>query len=170
MAENRTSGASVEAALSGELDVAVVGAGFAGLYMLHCLRGLGMSAVAFEAGGDVGGTWYWNRYPGARCDVESLQYSYAFSDELQREWSWSERYAAQPEILAYARHVAARLDLRRDIRLATRVVSAVLDEAAGRWTIRTDRGDAVRARFCVMATGCLSVPRAPDLPIPGTTL
>jgi len=168
MAENRTSGASVEAALSGELDVAVVGAGFAGLYMLHCLRGLGMSAVAFEAGGDVGGTWYWNRYPGARCDVESLQYSYAFSDELQREWSWSERYAAQPEILAYARHVAARLDLRRDIRLATRVVSAVLDEAAGRWTIRTDRGDAVRARFCVMATGCLSVPRAPDLPGLGT--
>ena len=147
-----------------EHKVLVVGAGFAGLYMLHCLNGLGMSAVAFEAGGDVGGTWYWNRYPGARCDVESLQYSYAFSDELQQEWSWSERYAAQPEILSYARHVADRLDLRRHIRLATRVISVAFDEAADRWMIRTDRGDAVSARFCVMATGCLSTARVPDFP------
>ena len=150
--------------LEGRLDVVVVGAGFAGLYMLHCLRGLGLSAVAFEAGQDVGGTWYWNRYPGARCDVESLQYSYAFSDDLQQDWSWSERYATQPEILTYARHVADRLDLRRQIRFGTRVTSAVFDEAAERWLVRTDRGDAVSAQFCVMATGCLSTARVPDFP------
>jgi cyclohexanone monooxygenase len=132
--------------------------------MLHCLRGLGLSAVAFEAGQDVGGTWYWNRYPGARCDVESLQYSYAFSDDLQQDWSWSERYATQPEILTYARHVADRLDLRRQIRFGTRVTSAVFDEAAERWLVRTDRGDAVSAQFCVMATGCLSTARVPDFP------
>jgi cyclohexanone monooxygenase len=150
--------------LEGRLDVVVVGAGFAGLYMLHCLRGLGLSAVAFEAGQDVGGTWYWNRYPGARCDVESLQYSYAFSDDLQQDWSWSERYATQPEILTYARHVADRLDLRRQIRFGTRVTSTVFDEAAERWLVRTDRGDAVSARFCVMATGCLSTARVPDFP------
>jgi cyclohexanone monooxygenase len=148
----------------GELDVVVVGAGFAGLYMLHCLRGLGLAAVAFEAGDDVGGTWYWNRYPGARCDVESLQYSYAFSDELQQAWCWSERYAAQPEILRYARHVADRLDLHRDIRFGTRVTSARFDEARERWLVHTDRGDRVSSRFCVMATGCLSTARVPDFP------
>src|ERR1700712_3402321 len=128
-----------------------VGAGFAGLYMLHRLCGLGFSARVFEAGGGVGGTWYWNRYPGARCDVESMQYSYSFSEALQQEWRWSELFASQPEILRYANHVADRLDLRRDIRFDTRVTAARFDAAAARWVVRTDRGDAVSARFCVMA-------------------
>ena len=150
-------------ALPSELDVVVVRAGFAGMYMLHRLRGLGLSAVVFEAGADVGGTWYWNRYPGARCDVESMQYSYSFSPELQQEWRWSERFAAQPEILRYAGHVADRLDLRRDIRLATRVTEARFDAASRTWLVRTDRGEAVRARFCIMATGCLSAARMPDI-------
>src|SRR5918997_1857993 len=105
------------------LDAVVVGAGFAGLYMLHRLRGLGLSVRVFEAGEGVGGTWYWNRYPGARCDVESMQYSYSFSEELQQAWSWSERFSGQPEILRYANHVADRFDLRRDIRFETRVVA-----------------------------------------------
>jgi cyclohexanone monooxygenase len=144
-------------------DAVVVGAGFAGLYALHRLRQLGLSVRAFEAGGGVGGTWYWNRYPGARCDVESLDYSYSFSHELQQEWAWSERYASQPEILRYLEHVADRFDLRRDVQLRTRVTSAAFDEQAGRWEIVTDRG-AASARFCVLATGCLSVPQAPDLP------
>ena len=147
-----------------ECDAVVVGAGFGGMYMLHRLRGLGLSAVVFEAGGDVGGTWYWNRYPGARCDVESMQYSFGFSDDLQQDWRWSERYAAQPEILRYAGHLADRFDLRRDIRFETKVTSAHFDEAAGRWTVRTSGGDVVRARFCVMATGCLSTARLPDFP------
>ncbi len=134
-------------------DAVIVGAGFAGMYMLHRLRGLGLTARVFEAGKGVGGTWYWNRYPGARCDVESMDYSYSFSDELQQEWRWSERYSAQPEILRYANHVADRFDLRRDIQFETRVTSAVFDEAAGRWTVETDRGDRVTARFCIMATG-----------------
>ncbi|HEX6212388.1 MAG TPA: NAD(P)/FAD-dependent oxidoreductase [Methylomirabilota bacterium] len=149
-----------------ERDAVVVGAGFAGLYMLHRLRGLGLSARVYEAGDGIGGTWYWNRYPGARCDVESMDYSYSFSDELQQEWRWTERYASQPEILRYIEHVADRFDLRRDIQLSTRVTAAVFDEAAGRWAIETDRGDRVSARFCIMATGCLSsaqVPRFPGL-------
>jgi cyclohexanone monooxygenase len=146
------------------LDAVVVGAGFAGLYMLHRLRGLGFSARVFEAGDGVGGTWYWNRYPGARCDVESMDYSYSFSDELQQEWTWSERYAAQPEILRYINHVADRFDLRRDIQLSTRVTSATFDEATGRWTVETDRGDRVSARFCIMATGCLSTTQVPKIP------
>ena len=149
-----------------EVDAVIVGAGFAGLYMLHRLRGLGLSARVFEAGDGIGGTWYWNRYPGARCDVESMDYSYSFSDELQQEWRWTERYAAQPEILRYINHVADRFDLRRDIQLKTRVVEAIFDEAASRWEIRTDRGDAVSARFCIMATGCLSEPQLPP-PFPG---
>ncbi|MEX2220379.1 MAG: NAD(P)/FAD-dependent oxidoreductase [Candidatus Rokuibacteriota bacterium] len=144
------------------LDAVIVGAGFAGLYSLHRLRGLGLTARVYEAGRGVGGTWYWNRYPGARCDVESMDYSYSFSDELQQEWRWTERYAAQPEILKYANHVAERFDLRRDIQLETRVTSAVFDEATSRWTIETDRGDRVSARFCIMATGCLSDARVPD--------
>src|SRR5260221_4770390 len=109
-------------------DVVVVGAGFAGMYMLHRLRGQGLSARVYEQGGDVGGTWYWNRYPGARCDVESMQYSYSFSDELQQEWDWNERYAPQPEILQYANHVADRFNLRSDIQLNTRVDSARFDD------------------------------------------
>jgi len=147
-----------------DLDVVIVGAGFAGLFMLHRVRGLGFSARVIEAGDGVGGTWYWNRYPGARCDIESMQYSYQFSEALQQEWEWSERYASQPEILAYANHVADRFELRPDIQFETRVQSASYDEPACRWTIVTDRGDALSARFLVMATGCLSSARIPDFP------
>src|SRR5262247_853299 len=121
------------------LDAIVVGAGFSGLYMLHRLRTAGLSARVFEAGSGVGGTWFWNRYPGARCDIESLEYSYQFSDELQREWAWSERYATQPEILRYLEHVADRFDLRRDIELEARVLAASFDEAADCWELRTGR-------------------------------
>jgi len=144
------------------LDAVIVGAGFAGMYMLHRLRGLGLTASVFEAGRGVGGTWYWNRYPGARCDVESMDYSYSFSDELQQEWHWTERYAAQPEILKYANHVADRFDLRRDIRFEARVTAAVFDEVERVWRVETDRGDRVAARFCIMATGCLSDAQVPD--------
>src|SRR5436305_3556006 len=144
-------------------DAVVVGAGFAGMYILHRLRGLGLSARVYEQGGGVGGTWYWNRYPGARCDVESMQYSYSFSDELQQEWDWSERYAPQPEILDYANHVADRFDLRRDIQFSTRVDSAVFDESANRWSVTTSDGKAVSVQFVVLATGCLSNARMPDI-------
>ncbi|MCW5744579.1 MAG: NAD(P)/FAD-dependent oxidoreductase [Alphaproteobacteria bacterium] len=147
---------------STRLDVAIVGGGLAGLYAIHRLRGMGLHVRAFEAGSDVGGTWFWNRYPGARCDVESLEYSYAFSDELQQEWKWPERYGTQPEILRYINHVADRFDLRRDVQLDTRVMSAVFDGKANAWTLTTDKGDVVRARFCVMAAGNLSTPRVPD--------
>ena len=143
-------------------DAVVVGAGFAGMYMLHRLRGLGFTARVFEAGGGVGGTWYWNRYPGARCDVESMQYSFSFSEELDQEWNWSEKYSPQPEILAYANHVADRFDLRRDIVFDTRVTSGDLRrEAQSAGTIETDRGDKVTAQFCIMAVGCLSAPNRP---------
>ncbi|MEV0390341.1 NAD(P)/FAD-dependent oxidoreductase [Nonomuraea sp. NPDC050643] len=145
-------------------DAVVVGAGFAGMYMLHRLRGLGMSVRAYETGAGVGGTWYWNRYPGARCDVESLQYSYSFSDELQREWEWSERYPSQPEILLYAEHVADRFDLRRDIQFETRVTRAAYDETANLWRVETDRGDRVAARYLITAVGCLSASRVPGFP------
>ncbi|MEY9883684.1 flavin-containing monooxygenase [Bradyrhizobium sp. USDA 329] len=144
-------------------DVVVVGAGFAGLYMLHRLRGLGFSARVYEQGGGVGGTWYWNRYPGARCDVESMQYSYSFSEELQQEWDWSERYAPQPEILKYANHVADRFDLRRDIQFNTRVERAAFDECATCWSVTTSDGKTVEAKFVVLATGCLSNARKPDI-------
>jgi cyclohexanone monooxygenase len=149
-------------AKSEQFDAVIVGAGFAGMYMLHRLRGLGLTARVFEAGVGVGGTWYWNRYPGARCDVESLEYQYGFSDEVQRGWTWSERYAAQPEILRYQNYVADKLDLRRDMRFETRVTSATYDEHTGLWTVETDKGDSVSARFCIMATGCLSAARVPD--------
>jgi cyclohexanone monooxygenase len=145
-----------------EFDVVIVGAGFAGLYMLHRLRGLGMTARVIEAASGVGGTWYWNRYPGARCDVESMQYSYSFSPEIQQEWTWSELFASQPEILRYANFVADRLDLKRDISFDTLVTSAHFDDAAHRWDIVTDAGETLSARFCVMATGCLSNARVPD--------
>src|SRR5256885_12586772 len=137
-------------------DVVVVGAGFAGMYMLHRLRTLGLTVRVYEQGGDVGGTWYWNRYPGARCDVESMQYSYSFSDELQQEWDWSERYAPQPEILKYANHVADRFKLRSDIQLNTRVDQAVFDERANTWVVTTSGGTSVSANYVVLATGCLS--------------
>lgn len=143
-------------------DMLIIGAGFAGLYMLHRARSLGLSARVLERGGDVGGTWYWNRYPGARCDVESIDYSYSFSEELEQNWSWSERFAAQPEILSYIRFVADHLDLRRDIALNTKVVSAHYDEDGRRWKVVTDADEAFSARFCVMATGALSEPSKPD--------
>ncbi len=146
-----------------DVDIAIVGAGFAGLYMLYRARKLGLTARVFERASDVGGVWYWNRYPGARCDVESMQYSYSFSDPLQQEWRWSERYAGQAEILDYARHVAERFDLKRDIRFETRVTAAHYAEADGLWDIATDRGDSVRSRFCIMASGCLSATRLPDI-------
>src|SRR6202158_3646660 len=144
-------------------DVVVVGAGFAGMYMLHRLRGQGLSVRVFEQGGDVGGTWYCNRYPGARCDVESMQYSYSFSDELQQEWDWSERYAPQPEILKYAKHVADRFKLRTDIQLNTRVDRAAFDESANSWQVTTSDGKIVTAKYIVLATGCLSNARMPDI-------
>ena len=143
------------------LDAVIVGAGFAGMYMLHRLRGLGFKARVFEAGSGVGGTWYWNRYPGARCDVESVQYSYQFDGTLQQEWEWSERYAAQPEILRYANHVADRFDLRRDMQFNTRVISAAFDEGRGRWAVETSDCARISAQFCIMATGCLSSPNLP---------
>jgi cyclohexanone monooxygenase len=148
----------------GDLDALIVGAGFAGMYMLHRLRGMGVSARVYEAGKGVGGTWYWNRYPGARCDVESMEYSYQFSDELEQEWSWSEKYAAQPEILRYANHVADRFDLKRDMVFGTRVEAAHFDEASGRWRVRTSDGATTTARWVVMATGCLSSTNKPQLP------
>jgi cyclohexanone monooxygenase len=144
-------------------DVVVVGAGFAGMYMLHRLRGLGLSVRVYEQGGDVGGTWYWNRYPGARCDVESMQYSYSFSDELQQQWNWSERYAPQSEILQYANHVADRFKLRPDIQLNTRVDRAVFDGHANSWSVTTSGGKTVTAKYVVLATGCLSNARMPDI-------
>ncbi len=145
-----------------KFDVVVVGAGFAGLYLLHRLRKMGLSACALEAGGGVGGTWYWNRYPGARCDIESMQYSYQFSDELQQEWEWTERYAPQSEILKYAEHVADRFDLRRDIVFNTKVTSARYDEAEALWVLEDRNGGHTKGRFCIMATGCLSVPNRPN--------
>jgi len=148
----------------GACDAVIVGAGLAGLYMLHRLRGLGLTARVYEAGSDVGGTWYWNRYPGARCDVESMDYSYSFSDELQQEWQWSERYATQPEILRYINHVADRFDLRGDIQFETRVTTALFDAATSRWAIQTDSGERVSARFCIMAIGCLSTAQMPRFP------
>ncbi len=143
-------------------DAVIVGAGFAGLYLLHRMRGMGFNVRVVEAGSGVGGTWFWNRYPGARCDVESMQYSYQFSPELQQEWNWTERYAAQPEILKYANHVANRFDLFRDIDFNTRVESARFDESSKLWTLESDDGRAYRGRFCIMATGCLSSPNTPS--------
>ena len=146
------------------VDVVVVGAGLAGMYALYQLRRLGFRTRVFETGSDVGGTWYWNRYPGARCDVESMEYSYSFSDELQQEWHWTERYAGQAEILRYINHVANRFDLRRDIQFDTRVVGAQFDEASARWIITTEHGERVAARFCIMAVGCLSTAQVPAIP------
>ena len=141
----------------------MVGAGFAGMYALHKFRGLGLRTQVLELGNDVGGTWYWNRYPGARCDVPSVEYSYSFDKDLEQEWNWTEIMAAQPEILEYANHVADRFDLRDDIKFQTRVVSTVFDESSSRWKVKTDSGEEYTARFCVMATGCLSVPNTPSI-------
>ena len=153
---------------SGDIDVVVVGAGFAGLYMLKRLRDAGFRTLVVEAADDVGGTWYWNRYPGARCDIQSIDYSYSFDPELDEEWEWSERYATQPEILRYVAHVADKHDLRRDIRFGTKVTSAEWEDDARRWTVHTEsvaggERTTIRCRWYVMATGCLSVPKEPDI-------
>ena len=145
-----------------DVDAVVVGAGFSGMYMLHRLRELGLSAQVYEKADDVGGTWYWNRYPGARCDCESHIYCYSFSEELRQNWEWSERYPEQPEILEYLRYAADTLDLRRDIQFDTEVESATYDADAARWTVTTDGGDEVTARFFITAVGCLSKPYLPD--------
>ncbi|GGR73018.1 MULTISPECIES: flavin-containing monooxygenase [Streptomyces] len=145
-------------------DAVVVGAGLSGLYQLHRLRRLGLSTVVLEAGDDIGGTWYWNRYPGARCDIESMSYSYSFSPELDQEWEWSERYASQPEILRYIHHVADRFGLRGDVILRTRVTRAVYDQDSHLWRLSTDTGRTVTARFVILATGCMSVPKDPGIP------
>ncbi|TDR90205.1 flavin-containing monooxygenase [Enterovirga rhinocerotis] len=144
------------------LDVAIVGGGLAGLYAIHRLRGLGFEVRAFEAGSGIGGTWFWNKYPGARCDIESLEYSYSFSDDLQQDWNWPERYATQGQILDYINHVADRFDLRGHVQLNTRIVAASFDKAANQWRLTTEAGETIAARFCVMATGNLSTPRVPD--------
>ena len=147
-----------------DVDVVVVGAGFAGLRALHTLRSAGWSVAVLEAGADFGGVWYWNRYPGARCDVESYDYSYSFSPELEQEWRWSERYATQLEILRYIHHVADRFDLRRDVHLAQTVTTLTWEEAGSSWLVRTEAGGGWRATYVVMATGQLSVTKAPSFP------
>jgi cyclohexanone monooxygenase len=147
-----------------DLDVVVVGAGFSGIYAVYAFREAGLTVRAFEAGDGIGGTWYWNSYPGARCDVESKDYSYSFSPELEQEWSWSERYPAQPEILRYLNHVADRFELWPHIQLNTRVTAATWDASAATWTIATDDGASVTARYFVSAVGCLSQFQVPDLP------
>jgi cation diffusion facilitator CzcD-associated flavoprotein CzcO len=147
-----------------EFDVIVVGAGFGGIFALHHLRELGFSVRVLEMGDGVGGTWYWNRYPGARCDVPSLEYSYGFSKELQQDWEWTEIMPAREEIEEYLNHVVDRFDLRRDIELSTRVTAATFDADRARWLIETDSGERFSAQFCVMATGCLSAPTMPEVP------
>ena len=147
------------------LDAVIIGAGFAGLYSLYRLRDkLGLKARAFDTAEDVGGTWYWNRYPGARCDIESYWYSYSFDEALQQEWTWSEHFASQPEILRYLNHVADRFDFRRDIQFGTRVESAIYDEDSRRWKVETSDGDCFEARFLISGLGNLSLPREPDFP------
>lgn len=146
------------------LDVIIVGAGVAGVYAIHKLRELGLKARAYEKGDDVGGTWYWNRYPGCRCDVESLEYSFSFSPELDQEWRWPERYGNQGEILKYVQHVADRFDIRRDIQFNTLITAATFDEKTSRWTVTTDKGEKISAPYIIMATGNLSTPRKPDIP------
>ena len=148
-----------------KLDAVVIGAGFSGLYTLHRLRDdLGLKVRAFDAAEDVGGTWYWNRYPGARCDIESFWYSYSFDEDLQQEWTWKEQFSDQPEILRYLNHVADRFDLRRDIQCNTRVNAAIYDEDARRWTIETSDGNCVEAQFLISGLGNLSLPQAPNFP------
>lgn len=168
MPEAKGAGAGEKSAKTATYDTVIVGAGFAGMYMLHKMRGMGLSAHVYEAGSGVGGTWFWNRYPGARVDVESQEYSYSFSPELEEDWHWSERYAAQPELLKYANHVADRFDLRRDISFNTRITAASYDDHTGLWRITTDHGETITARFCVMATGCLSAAKTPDIPGAGS--
>ena len=158
--------ARVSGAASGttqQVDVAVVGAGFAGLYLLHRLRKAGFTTAVLEEADDVGGTWYWNRYPGARCDIQTIDYSYTFDPELESAWKWSEKYATQPEILRYLGFVADRYDLRPDIRFRTRITAAPWDQAAERWLLTTNSGATVSCRYYIMATGCLSSPKPPEI-------
>ncbi len=146
-----------------EFDVIIVGAGIAGMYMLYRMRELGLSVHVIEMASDIGGTWYWNRYPGARCDTDTMEYSYSFDEDLQQEWEWPERYPTQPEILEYLQHVAERFDLRKDISFNTRVETAIFDEATSCWRVSTDDGTAHSARFLIMATGCISEPNIPAI-------
>jgi cyclohexanone monooxygenase len=146
-----------------DLDVIIIGAGIGGLYAIYRLRKLGLKIRAYEAGDGVGGTWFWNRYPGCRCDVESMEYSYSFDDDLQQEWKWPERYGTQPEILRYIEHVADRFDLRRDVQFNTRVRAARFDNGTNLWTITTEKGKTVSAPYCIMATGNLSTPKLPEI-------
>ena len=146
------------------LDVIVVGAGFGGLYAVYKFREMGLKVQGFEAGGDVGGVWYWNRYPGARVDLPSIDYSYGFSREIEQEWTWSEYFAAQPELMRYFDFVARKLDLRKHYRFNTRVQRAVWDAARERWVVTPEGGETFVATYCVMATGPLSVPKDPDIP------
>ena len=164
MTDTQDTTSSNDAEVTATCDVVIVGAGFGGMYMLHRLRELGFTARVYDAAKGVGGTWYWNRYPGARCDVMSHDYSYSFDKDLEQEWEWTEKYATQPEILSYANHVADRFDLWPDMQFETRIASADFDEDAGRWTVRTDRGDVVSAQHVVMATGTLSAAKKPEIP------
>ena len=147
----------------GNYDAVIVGAGFSGMYLVHKFRQLGLKFVVLEQGTDVGGTWYWNRYPGARCDIPTIEYSYSFDEELEQEWDWQELMAAQPEILTYANHVADRYHLRDEMRFNTKVMSATFSEADSTWTVTTEAGEDYTARYFIMATGCLSVPNWPDI-------
>src|SRR6201981_3700734 len=146
-----------------QVEVAVIGAGFSGLYALHRLPKAGLTAVGRDEAIDVGGTWYWNRYPGARCDIQTIDYSYTFDPELETAWTWSEKYATQPEILRYLGFVADRYDLRRDIRFHTKITKATWDEATERWLLTTNNGPSVSCRYYIMATGCLSAPKPPEI-------
>jgi cation diffusion facilitator CzcD-associated flavoprotein CzcO len=148
---------------SKNFDAIVVGAGFAGMYLVHRLRNMGFSVRCIESASDVGGTWYWNRYPGARCDVPSLEYSFKFDEQLQQDWQWPERYSAQPEILEYAKHVADRFDLRKDITFNTQVESAHYDEDGMQWKVATNKGENLTAQFCIMASGALSSTNYPNI-------
>ena len=151
--------------ITADLDAVVIGAGFAGLYMNHSLRDrMGLRTQVFEAGHDVGGTWYWNRYPGARCDSESYMYCFSFDEQLMQDWEWSGKYPEQPEILRYLNHVADRFDLRRNMKFETRVTSAHFDDATGRWTITTDKGDRVTCKYFITGIGCLSSGQIPNIP------
>jgi len=165
MASVTTRGSAGKAAQTNAFDALIIGAGFSGLYQLLCLRDrLGLSVQVLEAGAGVGGTWYWNRYPGARCDSESHSYCYTFSEDLLREWEWTERYPEQPEIVRYLNHVADRFDLKRDIRFGTHVTAAHYDAAVNRWHVTTEKGDRLTAKFLITAVGCLSTANVPNIP------
>ena len=150
--------------IDASFDAIIIGAGFSGLYVLHRLRQLGLRTRVLEMAENVGGTWLYNRYPGARCDIESIEYSYSFSEEIQQEWVWTETMPAQPEVEAYLNFVADRLDLRRDIQFDTKVVAMTFDERAAEWLVSTETGETLRAPFVVAATGILSAPLEPDIP------